>query len=67
VESGRDFSTLSLAEWRAFSDLFAADVQSAVTPAASVARKQTPQSTHPAAVASALTAFRAWSAPLIGV
>ncbi len=60
VETNRAFATLSLAEWRAFSDLFDEDVTAAVTPEASVARKKTRQSTHPGAVASALVDFRAW-------
>lgn len=62
VETGRDFATLTLDEWRAFSDLFEADVAAAVTPAASVAKKQTPQSTAPGAVAASLAAFRQWLA-----
>jgi len=62
VETGRDFATLTLDEWRAFSDLFEADVARAVTPGASVAKKQTPQSTAPAAVEVALAAFRDWLA-----
>ena len=60
VETGRDFATLSLDDWRAFSTLFDDDVRAAVTAEASVARKQTRQSTHPDAVAAALVEFRAW-------
>ncbi|MDQ3348796.1 MAG: argininosuccinate lyase, partial [Acidobacteriota bacterium] len=56
----RSFDTLSLDEWRTHSPLFAADVQTAITPASSVARKRTPQSTHPEAVAAALEEVRGW-------
>ena len=58
----RSFEDLSLDDWRQHSGLFDADVQRVVTPAASVARKRTPQSTHPAAVAAALGEVKAWVA-----
>jgi hypothetical protein len=54
--------SLSLDEWRAHSPLFDADVRDAITPAASVGRKRTPQSTHPDAVAAALAELRGWIA-----
>jgi argininosuccinate lyase len=60
VEERRSFEALTLEEWRAHSPLFDADVRAAITPAASVARKRTPQSTHPDAVAQALSELRAW-------
>jgi argininosuccinate lyase len=60
VREGRSFDTLTLDEWRAHSPLFEADVRDAVTAAASVARKRTPQSTHPDAVSSALAELKAW-------
>ena len=60
VADGRDFASLSLAEWRAASDRFDADVVQRVTPAASVAAKRTPQSTAPAAVAARLAEVRQW-------
>ncbi len=60
VTEGRSFETLTLDEWRAHSPLFDADVRAAVTPAASVARKRTPQSTHPDAVARSLADLRVW-------
>ena len=47
VAEEREFGSLSLAEWRAASDRFDADVVERVTPAASVAAKRTPQSTAP--------------------
>ncbi len=64
VREGRSFDELSLADWRAHSPLFDADVQQAITAAASVARKRTPQSTHPDAVARSLDDLRAWLASL---
>ena len=60
VDERRSFDALTLDEWRAHSPLFDADVRSAVTSAASVARKRTPQSTHPDAVARSLADLRAW-------
>src|SRR5205807_4685753 len=48
VAAGRDFSDLSLDDWRAASDRFDADIAARVTPSASVAAKRTPQSTAPA-------------------
>jgi argininosuccinate lyase len=60
VQERRAFEDLSDEEWRAHSPLFEADVRQAITPAASVAKKQTPQSTHPDAVAKALAELRAW-------
>jgi argininosuccinate lyase len=62
--TGRDFSSLSLAEWRRYSEEFGDDVSEAITPAAAVAAKRTPQSTHPAAVAAALAETRAWLAKM---
>jgi argininosuccinate lyase len=56
----RDFETLSLAEWRAASDLCEADVLTRVTPAVSVQAKRTPQSTAPDAVTARLADTRAW-------
>jgi argininosuccinate lyase len=62
VEQRRGFDDMTIEEWRAHSPLFDADVRKAITPAASVARKRTPQSTHPEAVAAALAELRAWLA-----
>ncbi len=58
----RSFEALSLEEWRTHSALFDEDVARAITPAASVARKRTPQSTHPDAVARALEEVNRWIA-----
>jgi argininosuccinate lyase len=62
----RSFEDLSEDEWRTHSPLFGGDVKDAVTAAASVSRKQTPQSTRPDAVAAALAETRAWVAASIG-
>jgi argininosuccinate lyase len=62
VEERRSFDDLTIEEWRAHSPLFDADVRGAITPAASVAKKRTPQSTHPDAVAAALAELEAWLA-----
>jgi argininosuccinate lyase len=62
VREQRSFETLTLDDWRAHSPLFDADVSQAVTAAASVAKKRTPQSTHPDAVANALAELRSWIA-----
>jgi argininosuccinate lyase len=56
----RDFESLTLDEWRAASDLFDRDVVSRVAPRASVAAKQTPQSTAPAAVKARLAEVQRW-------
>ena len=60
VEERRSFDEMTVEEWQAHSPLFEADVRKAITPAASVAKKRTPQSTHPDAVAAALLELRAW-------
>jgi argininosuccinate lyase len=59
---GRAIEDLSLAEWQAFSPLFAEDVKMRVTPRASVQARRTPQSTNPEAVRSRLSDVRAWLA-----
>ncbi len=60
IEEERSFDTLTLEEWRTHSSLFDTDVQGAVTPGASVARKRTPQSTNPEAVLAALGQLKRW-------
>ena len=62
LKAGRSFEDLSVDEWRAQSPHFDADVVQAITPAASVERKRTPQSTHPDAVSTALAEARRWVA-----
>jgi argininosuccinate lyase len=60
LDEGRAFDELTLDEWRQHSPLFGEDVRHAVTPLASVEKKQTPQSTGPKAVAAALAEVKAW-------
>jgi argininosuccinate lyase len=60
VAAGRDFGALSPNEWTSFSPLFGADVVDAISPAAAVAARRTPQSTNPSAVAVALEGARQW-------
>ena len=60
VDEGRSFEALTLDEWRASSPLFEPDVVAWVTPESSVARKRTPQSTHPDMVASVIQEARRW-------
>jgi len=60
VAEGRDFTSLSLDEWRTASDRFGADVVTRVTPRVSIAAKRTPQSTAPGAVGAALTDVEEW-------
>ncbi|HXW08637.1 MAG TPA: argininosuccinate lyase [Vicinamibacterales bacterium] len=60
LQEGRSFESLTLDEWRAHSPLFGPDIREAVTAAASVGRKRTPQGTHPDAVATALAETRRW-------
>ncbi len=60
VGEGRSFDQLTLDDWRAHSPLFDADVREAVTAAASVGKKRTPQSTRPDAVAKALGELQGW-------
>jgi len=62
VGERRSFEDLTDDEWRQHSPLFGPDVREAVTPAASVARKCTPQSTHPDSVAAALADVQKWVA-----
>ena len=61
-EAGKDFASLSLADWQRYDARFDEGVLSAITPDAAVAAKKTPQSTAPAAVAAALDETRAWLA-----
>ena len=62
LKEGRTFAELSLDEWRRHSPLFDHDVRDAITPRASVSKKQTPQSTNPQAVDAALADARKWIA-----
>jgi argininosuccinate lyase len=66
LAAGRDFSDLSMAEWREASDMFGDDAPRAATALASVQARRTPQSTHPDAVRDALTECRGWLGTAIG-
>ena len=59
-EAGKDFTTLSLEDWRRYHERFDASVFAAITPEASVAARRTPQSTNPAAVAAQLSETHRW-------
>jgi argininosuccinate lyase len=60
VQERRAFEDLTLDEWRRHSPLFEADVRQAITPAASIAKKRTPQSTNAAAVKTSLDELLRW-------
>ena len=60
VAEGRDFSELTMAEWREASEMFGDDAPLAATALASVKARRTPQSTNPEAVTAALAECRAW-------
>jgi argininosuccinate lyase len=64
--AGRDFSSLSLADWQQYHALFDAEIFKAITPEAAVEARRTPQSTNPAQVAAALARMREWLAPFLG-
>jgi argininosuccinate lyase len=66
VGEGREFPSLSLADWQSASPLFEADIVSRVTSRASVAAKRTPQSTSPAAVEARLAEARRWLTGVLG-
>ena len=66
VAQGREFTSLSLSEWREASDRFDTDIVSRVTPRVSVAAKRTPQSTNPEAVGEALAEVQQWLAAAAG-
>ena len=59
IERDLSFSSLTLEDWRAYSELFGEDVLE-VTARRSVEARKTPQSTSPAAVADALDDARGW-------
>ncbi|HUR19234.1 MAG TPA: argininosuccinate lyase [Vicinamibacterales bacterium] len=61
-DGGRDFSSLTLADWKGYDALFDEKVFEAITPEAAVAARVTPQSTGPNAVAAALDETRRWIA-----
>ena len=62
LAEGRDFSSLTLAQWREASEMFGDDAPMAATALASVQARRTPQSTRPEAVRAALDECRSWLA-----
>jgi argininosuccinate lyase len=62
LAEGRDFSALTMAEWREASEMFGDDAPKAATALASVQARRTPQSTNPDAVRAALEDCRRWIA-----
>jgi argininosuccinate lyase len=60
LAEGRDFSDLSMSEWREASDMFGEDAPRAATALASVQARRTPQSTNPDAVRAALDECKMW-------
>jgi argininosuccinate lyase len=60
--AGRDFSSLSLADWQRYHESFDEAVFAAITPEAAVRARLTPQSTGPDPVARALAETREWIA-----
>jgi argininosuccinate lyase len=64
-ESHRDFSALTLDDWRRYHDAFDDGIFAAITPEAAVAARRTPQSTNPHAVAAALDETRRWLARVL--
>jgi argininosuccinate lyase len=60
LAEGRDFSDLSMDEWRHASEMFGDDAPRAATALASVQARRTPQSTNPDAVREALAECRRW-------
>jgi argininosuccinate lyase len=63
VADGRDFSSLTLKEWKEASDFFGDDAPQAATALESVYAKRTPQSTNPDAVQAALKEVKDWLNP----
>jgi argininosuccinate lyase len=62
LDQGRSFESLSADDWRLLDAHFESDVVELVTAWRSVSARKTPQSTAPAAVATALADARAWVA-----
>jgi argininosuccinate lyase len=62
LAEGREFESLTLSEWRRYSDLFEDDILKRITAKASVEARRTPQSTGPEHVAAAMREARTWLA-----
>lgn len=59
-QSGRDYASMTLADWQRYSESFDDTIFAAVTPEAAVAARLTPQSTGPRAVRAALADVNTW-------
>ena len=66
LAEGRDFSDLTLEEWREASEMFGDDAPRAATALASVQARRTPQSTNPDAVRDALDECQEWVGTAMG-
>lgn len=62
LAEGKEFETLTAAEWRAYHPSFGDGVMQVVTAQASVRAKKTPQSTNPTAVSAQLAEIQRWLA-----
>ena len=62
LAEGKQFETLTPAEWKAYHASFGDDVMTVVTAHASVRAKKTPQSTNPDAVQAQLGELQQWLA-----
>jgi len=62
LAEGKEFETLTPAEWKAYHPAFGDAVMKVVTAHASVRAKKTPQSTNPDAVSAQLAEIRQWLA-----
>lgn len=60
LAEGREFETLTPAEWKAYHPAFGDGVMKVVTAQASVRAKKTPQSTNPDAVTAQLAEIQQW-------
>ena len=62
LAEGKEFETLTPAEWQAYHPAFGTGVMQVVTAQASVRAKKTPQSTNPTAVGAQLAEIQRWLA-----
>jgi argininosuccinate lyase len=61
-EAGKDYSGMTLVDWRRYHPDFDERIFDAITPEAAVAARRTPQSTNPSAVAASIAELKAWLA-----
>ena len=60
LKHGRDFTSLTTADWRKYHELFDEDVTQCITSRGSVEARKTLQSTHPQAVKASIENVRTW-------